>query len=102
LRASDSVCQHFAEKLSLSRTTVNKLFAALDQLKRDTLAADDLAFHLGITTRSARRLLTTLTHQGLADVTGEELLSKGRPRKLYSIHWQKLLQPATGEISSEG
>ncbi len=102
LRASDSVCQHFAEKLNLSRTTVNKLFAALDQLKRDTLAADDLAFHLGITTRSARRLLTTLASQDLADVTGEELLSKGRPRKLYSIHWQKLLQPAIDETSPEG
>ena len=41
-------------------------------------------------------------YQGLADVTGEELLNKGRPRKLYSIHWQQLLQPAIDETASGG
>lgn len=94
IRAEEAVCKKFADKLNLSITTVNKLLAVIDKLAKDTIGADDLAMYLAITPRSARRLLATLVDQGLAEVVGEEMLVKGRPRKLYKIFLEMLIKPA--------
>lgn len=93
VRTDDSLYKEFADKLSISATTVNKLLAAIDKLDKETIGADDLAMYLAITPRSARRLLATLVEQNLAEVSGEESLIKGRPRKLYKILLDRLLQP---------
>lgn len=89
--ADDTVLKQFADQLSISITTVNKLLAAINKLAKETITADDLAIYLAITPRSARRLLSTLVDQGLAEVTGEEMLAKGRPRKLYKVLLNSLL-----------
>lgn len=94
VRADEAVCKKFADKLNLSITTVNKLLAVIDKLAKETIGADDLAMYLAITPRSARRLLATLVDQGLAEVAGEEMLVKGRPRKLYKIFLEMLIKPA--------
>lgn len=91
--ANETICRQIAATLNSSVTTVNKLLAALDQLDRDTIAAEDLAVYLAITPRSARRLLAALVRKDFAAVAGEEMIGKGRPRKLYKIYLQKLLQP---------
>ena len=87
----DAVLQKFADQLKISITTVNKLLAAINKLAKDTVGADDLAMYLAITPRSARRLLSTLVDQGLAEVAGEEMLAKGRPRKMYKVLLNSLL-----------
>jgi len=90
----DVVLKKFAEQLKISITTVNKLLAAITKLDKETVAADDLAMYLAITPRSARRLLSTLVDQGLAQVAGEEMLAKGRPRNLYKVLLNSLLRQA--------
>lgn len=87
--------KRFADKVSLSVTTVNRLLAVLDKLDNTTIGADELAVYLGITQRSARRILAILVEEGFAKVAGEEMLVKGRPRKLYEV----LVQPLIASIS---
>ena len=91
--ANEACCRQIAETLNSSVTTVNKLLAALDKLDRDTIVAEDLAVYLAITTRSARRLLSSLVEKGFAVVAGEEMIGRGRPRKLYQIDLCTLLKP---------
>lgn len=100
VRADEATYKQFADKLNISITTANKLLAAIDKLERDTIGADDLALYLAITPRSARRLLTTLVDQGFAEVAGEEMLAKGRPRKLYKIFLGLLLKPVVSTESA--
>ena len=92
VRADEAAYRKLADTLKISVTTVNKLLAALDKLDRDRIMADDLAVYLAITPRSARRLLAMLLEHGLAETVGEELLAKGRPRKLYKVRVSQLLQ----------
>lgn len=91
IRTEDSVIRELAEQLNISITTLNKLYAAIDKLDNNAINAEDLALYLAITQRSARRLIGNMVENGLAEVAGEELLSKGRPRKLYRIIIDKLL-----------
>lgn len=77
--------RRFADKVKLSTTTVNRLLAVLDKLDNTIIGADELAVYLGITTRSARRILAALAEEGFAKIAGEEMLVKGRPRKLYEV-----------------
>lgn len=89
--ADDITIKQFADKVNISITTANKLFAAITKLDQETVVAADLAMYLAITPRSARRLLSILVEQGLAEVAGEEMLAKGRPRNLYKVHLNSLL-----------
>ena len=91
ISTDDVVLRQFADQLKINITTVNKLLAAISKIDKDAIAADDLAMYLAITPRSARRLLSTLVDQGLAEVIGEEMLAKGRPRKLYKVLLNLLL-----------
>jgi hypothetical protein len=92
IRANDAVHKQLADELNVSITTVNKLLAVLDKLDKETIAADELAMYLAITPRSARRILSTLIDQGRAEAAGEEMLVKGRPRKLYKVLLHSLLR----------
>lgn len=91
VQANAAACKRIADQLSLSVTTVNRLLAVIDKLDKDTLGSEELAAHLRVTSRSARRILTILLEQGLAEAAGEEMITKGRPRKLYKINVQFLL-----------
>lgn len=91
VQADAAACKRVADQLNLSVTTVNRLLAVIDKLDTDTIGAEELAVYLSITSRSARRILTILVEHGLAELAGEEMLAKGRPRKLYKINLQLLL-----------
>jgi len=95
ISTDDVVLRKFADQLKISITTVNKLLAVINKLAKDAVSADDLAMYLAITPRSARRLLTSLVEQGFAQVVRTELLAKGRPRKLYNVLLNSLLQQVT-------
>ncbi len=91
VQADTAACKRIADQLNLSVTTVNRLLAVIDKLDTDTIGAEDLAVYLSITSRSARRILTILVDNSLADLAGEEMIAKGRPRKLYRINIPLLL-----------
>lgn len=51
-----------------------------------TLDAETLARHLGVTTRSANRIITQLEDAGLAHLVGTRTTGKGRPARILQIH----------------
>lgn len=95
VQADAAACKRVADQLNLSVTTINRLLAVIDKLDKDTIGAEELAAYLTITARSARRILTILLENGLAEFGGEEMIAKGRPRKLYKINVQSLLKQFT-------
>ena len=91
LRPEDAAAHRLAKKLQISVTTMNRLLASLDKINSETIGADELAIPLSITPRSARRLLGILVKNGLAQVSHEETLYKGRPRNIYKLLVDKLV-----------
>lgn len=92
IASEDKLGRELAQLLNVSVTTANRLMAIFTKIDKQMLHADDLASYLSVTTRSARRVLGSMVEQGLAVVAGEEVLDKGRPRKLYRIDVSKVLQ----------
>lgn len=99
LRSDDAQSRDLAQRLGISVTTLSRLLAALAQLDKSSFAADDLALYLSMTARNARRLLARLVEQGLASVAGEEAVTKGRPRKLYTLLTRELTDLLRGKDS---
>ncbi|VBB04987.1 Hypothetical protein LUCI_0193 [Lucifera butyrica] len=91
LRPDINYSGRMARQLKVGVTTFNRLLATMDKLGTDVIGADELAMSLSITPRSARRLLGTLVEQELAQVSHEETLYKGRPRKLYKLLIKEIL-----------
>ena len=58
----------------------------------EILGAETLASYLSMTERNARRLLARLAEHGMAEEAGEECRGAGRPRKMFRIDVQKILQ----------
>lgn len=85
LRMNDAESKKLANVLGVSGTTVNRLLASLNKMDIEAVGAEELATHLSLTTRSARRLLAVLVDNNLAVVSRQEALHKGRPRNLYRL-----------------
>jgi hypothetical protein len=78
--------QKLSEQTSLSAATLSKLNSILMKLGKTDINAYDLAQHMQIMPRSARRILMELEEKGVAQVVGEESpYPRGRPRKIYKI-----------------
>lgn len=78
--------QSLSEQTTLSVTTLSKLESILRKIRKMEINAHDLAQHMNIMPRSARRILTELESKGLAQVVAEENPHpRGRPRKIYRI-----------------
>ncbi|MFB5087826.1 ArsR family transcriptional regulator [Psychrobacillus sp. PGGUH221] len=78
--------QLLSEQTSLSVATLSKLESILRKTGKTEINAHDLAQHMRIMPRSARRILTELESKGLAQVIGEDNPHpRGRPRKIYQI-----------------
>lgn len=84
IRSNDSDLSQIAKKLRVSVTTLNRLIAAFQNLE-DSFDAEQLAFQLSISMRSAHRLLSTLQENGIVTVVGNESSFTGRPKKIYSL-----------------
>ncbi len=97
LRAADEDCRRMAQEMNISVTTLNRLLASLGKIGGEAVGADELALHLAITPRSARRLLASLVEKDLALLTQQETLHKGRPRNLYQLRMQAFSQLLAGE-----
>ena len=78
--------------LGITTLQINKIISILDKQHSNELAADDLAYHLGVTSRTANRILNKLEEKGAADVkfTKQEKL-RGRPKKIYAVDLSKFI-----------
>jgi hypothetical protein len=86
MRSDDPERLILAKKAGLSIGTFNKLYSFNERYGSSGVTAGELAKWFGITLRSARRILSQLEQSSLAVVVGEEQpISKGRPRKLYTL-----------------
>jgi hypothetical protein len=74
------------KKAGVNISTFNKILYIQKQLDKSTISAANVAEWLGMTQRNARRILSDLEKQGLAQEIGEETPStRGRPRKVYQV-----------------
>lgn len=68
----------------LSPITVSKVMSALDSSAEKEITAQELAFRLGITKRSANRFLSTLESEGELEVAYKKRkTSRGRPESVF-------------------
>ncbi|MCZ8512519.1 HTH domain-containing protein [Paenibacillus filicis] len=74
------------ETTGISTLQLQKIVAVLAKTERSEITAEELAYHLGVTIRSANRILNQLEEKGVAEVTyvKQEKL-RGRPKKIYRI-----------------
>lgn len=92
MRSDNPTMLSLAKRLNVSGTTINRLMSVFAQLDGETIGAETLAQYLSMTERNARRLLHSMETQGLAVATGEEYRGAGRPRKMFRINMQKMLE----------
>ena len=83
---NDPIVNDIGKKTKLSPLTIQKLIAVIEKLNKRELSAGDIAYYLGITERSANRILNKLEATGKAALlyTKSEKL-RGRPKKIYSL-----------------
>ena len=71
-------------KSSLSPITVSKVLSALEAAPGKEISAQELAYRLGITKRSANRFLSTLESEGAIEVAyTKRSTSRGRPENVF-------------------
>lgn len=75
-----------AEKSSVSPYYLGKVISILKRKNAETFTANELASSLGITTRSANRMLVNWLDAGIVKIIGiEKLQTRGRPRQVYKL-----------------
>ncbi|MGG1660060.1 ArsR family transcriptional regulator [Brevibacillus sp. NRS-1366] len=85
-RYTSQQLQEVSQLTSLSVMTLSKLDSILKKRGTNLINAHELAQHMQILPRSARRILIELESKGIAQVVGEESPNpRGRPRKVYRI-----------------
>lgn len=78
--------QTISEQTSLSVATISKVDSILKKIGKTEITAHELAQHLQIIPRSARRILDQLLKKGYAKEIAEEAPHpRGRPRKIYQV-----------------
>ncbi|KSU81963.1 hypothetical protein GA0061096_3555 [Fictibacillus enclensis] len=88
LSVTDSILLLKAEKTGMTAAYLGKMLAQIKRSERITYTAQEIADILGVTIRSAHRILLQCLDAGLIQIVGEEkLASKGRPRQIYSFHF---------------
>ncbi len=82
------------EKSKVSGITnlqIQKVMSVLEKLHSNNLSSDDLAFYLGVTVRTANRILNKLEKQGIAKITyTKQDKLRGRPKKNYTIDYSNI------------
>ncbi|HKQ02716.1 MAG TPA: hypothetical protein VJ735_20530 [Actinomycetes bacterium] len=80
-----------SQRLNLGVHSLHRLAAVLANFDTDQIGARDLAIAYGVSTRTARRILTSLQEQGIAAQSGSgQGPGAGRPQKLYRVDMRKL------------
>lgn len=85
-RTDDKQLESQLNKAGVSISTFNKILYVQSNLNSQAVSTADIAEWLHMTQRNARRILTGLEKQGLAEKHGQEApIHKGRPRNIYRI-----------------
>ncbi|QXE21096.1 hypothetical protein [Clostridium sp. 001] len=96
---SENICIHFIEhnnsdielissKTKLSSVTILKLIGITKKLNTNEVSSDDLSFYMGITIRSANRILNKLCKSGFAkSINKKSDKLVGRPKKIYLLYF---------------
>lgn len=91
-QGATEVLANAASNVGLAPLALYRLLAAFRTLNPDRFTVQDLAHAYGSTTRTARRLITRLRDQGLAEQVGNsQPPGAGRPSPLYRINSTDLL-----------
>jgi hypothetical protein len=77
-----------AHKTGVGLEHIRKIFALLERLGTDELTGELVAQALGVTRRSAARILVRLAQEGMADARQSSAGTKGRPVKCYKINFE--------------
>lgn len=90
---SNPKIENLSQQLGISSLQIQKLLAVMEKLNTNEVMVDDIANSLGVTIRTANRILNKLEEKGAAEVTlKKQKKLKGRPGKLYKIDFQKQLE----------
>ncbi|WP_053955850.1 hypothetical protein [Inediibacterium massiliense] len=86
LMVENEEIQKIAKDIQISPTYVCKMKAIFDKIGTNTIEAEELANYLGISVRSARRILKQIVDAKYGkNVAQESRTGMGRPRKIYKI-----------------
>ncbi|MGE7768314.1 transcriptional regulator [Peribacillus sp. NPDC096540] len=95
LKYSNSVSpelHELSERLDISSLQLQKILSVISNTNSNELSSEDISFHLGITIRSANRMLNKLEDKGVASaIYKKQEKLRGRPKKIYKINFQKAL-----------
>ena len=70
---------------------VKEVVKLIETTKEGQITAQELAENLGITKRSANRILSALEEQGVVEIVGTRATSaKGRPERIYKTLYLQL------------
>lgn len=81
--ASSTSADYFAHRIGVSIETLSKLCQVLES--GDTLTAQELGDRMGLTVRSANRIITLLEEASCASLVGKASTGKGRPARIMKI-----------------
>ena len=88
----DQTFAFFAKKVQISTDTLEKIQRVLQQYG-DTITSEELAEHLGITSRSVNRIISRLEEHGCVTIVGKRSTGKGRPARVMKITLPEALTP---------
>lgn len=75
-----------SERLNISMLILKKILTVIQKARTDEITSDDIALHLGITTRSANRMLNELENKKVAEyMYTKHEKQRGRPKKVFKI-----------------
>lgn len=81
----DRKTEELAAKAKVSSSYIYKIKSVIKSANKDTFDSKELSEHLGISVRSARRILNNLEKTGHATVIGKASQGVGRPRKIFRL-----------------
>ncbi|MFJ7970200.1 GTP cyclohydrolase IIa [Psychrobacillus sp. NPDC096389] len=86
LAVTDQLLIHQAELTGMSAANIEKTIALIKRKKKNEFTAHELSSVLGITPRSAHRIVQSWLDASLIEIIGTEKVSKrGRPRQVFSL-----------------
>ncbi|MEI4768814.1 hypothetical protein WAX74_03960 [Psychrobacillus sp. FJAT-51614] len=86
LTVTDQLLINQAETIGMSAANIEKTMALIKRKKKNEFTAHELASVLGITPRSAHRIIQSWLDGKLIEVIGMEKISRrGRPRQVFSL-----------------
>ena len=76
---------YIARRIGISAETLDRLYYGLGQVGNTPITSEELAFRMGITIRSANRIVALLEDAGYVTTVGKRSIGKGRPARVIKI-----------------